>query len=115
MGKEVDNWLTNTLFLDFPNFRKSVIVKTKDYEVENTSKVEEIIKISLNIKEIENLYLSEEINYVDRMSHIFNEKWQSISQGDEEISETLKFHQDGTKKEMSRVLSRNKYATEASK
>ena len=89
-------------FLNFPNFRKSVIVKTKDYEVENSSRGEDIIKIALNIKEIENMYLNEERNYVDRMSIIFNEKWQSISLGDEVISETIKFHQDDTKKQMSK-------------
>ena len=42
------------------NFRKSVIVKRNDYEVEENFREEEIMKIFLNIKEIENMYLSEE-------------------------------------------------------
>ena len=79
-----------------------MIVKRNDYEVEENFKEEDILKIVLNIKDIENMYLSEEKNYVDRMSHIFNEKWQSISLGDEAISETIKFHQDDSKKQMSK-------------
>jgi hypothetical protein len=79
-----------------------LIVKTKDYEVENNSRADEIIKIALNINDIENMFFSEEKNYVDRLSLIFNEKWQSISLGDEVISETIKFHQDDTKKQMSK-------------
>ena len=79
-----------------------MIVKTKDYEVEYNSRGDEIIKIALNIYDIENMFFSEEKNYVDRLSLIFNEKWQSISLGDEVISETIKFHQDDTKKQMSK-------------
>jgi hypothetical protein len=79
-----------------------VIVKTQDYEVENNSRGDEIIKIALNIYDIENMFFSEEKNYVDRLSLVFNEKRQSISLGDEVISETIKFHQDDTKKQMSK-------------
>ena len=48
-----------------------MIVKRKNYEVEDNFREEEIIKIVLNIKEIENMYLSEEKNYVKQMSTIF--------------------------------------------
>jgi hypothetical protein len=73
-----------------------VIVKRNDYEVEGNFKEEEIMKIVLNIKDIEIMYLSEEKNYVNRMSTIFNEGWQSISVGDELISEIIEVHQDHT-------------------
>ena len=85
----------------FSNCRKFVIVKRKNYEVEDNFREEEIIKIVLNIKEIENMYLSEEKNYVKQMLTI-NEGWQSISLGDELISETIKVHQDDTWKTMSK-------------
>ena len=75
-----------------------MIVKTRDYEVENSSRGDEIIKIALNIIEIDNMYLSEEKNYVKQMLTI-NEGWQSISLGDELISETIKVHQDDTWKQ----------------
>ena len=46
------------------------------------------------------MYLSEKKNYVNQMSTIFNEKWQSISVGDEVISEIIEVHQDDTGKTM---------------
>ena len=48
------------------------------------------------------MYLSEEKNYVNRMSTIFNEGWQSISVGDEVISEIIEVHQDYTGKTLSK-------------
>jgi hypothetical protein len=60
------------------------------------------MKIVLNIKDIENMYLSEEKNYVNRMSTIFNEGWQSISVGDELIYEIIEVHQDDTGKDLSK-------------
>ena len=48
------------------------------------------------------MYLSEEKNYVNRLSTIFNEGWQSISVGDEVISKIIEVHQDYTGKTLSK-------------
>ena len=99
------------------HFRKSVIVRRKDYDTksqknicksdysfDNNHKGEEIITIAFNIREIENMYLREEKNYMDKIRNTFNETWQGVSLGEKVISETIELCKDEKKQQMSKEL-----------
>ena len=81
------------LYNFIPFFRKSVIVSTKN--VQSQTKQEEFMIIAINIKEIENMYASEEQNYVGKLSYMFNETWQEVCLGENFISRTVDLHKDG--------------------
>ena len=68
------------------------------------NETEEIINFALCICDIENMYLSEEENYVKKMTNMSSWNWQEISLGEKSISETIDLWKYVSKKEMSKDL-----------
>ena len=81
-----------------------MIVEREDYELKHLGKTEEVITIALNIHDIENIYMKEEENYVEKMTNMFVNNWQEVCLGEKVVSETIDLCKDDTKQQMSKEL-----------
>ena len=77
-------------------FRQSVIIKRSAYETRQEQQEQEVISISLNIKQLEDRFLQEEENYVLNLHEKFQNAWNEISLGETIISQTAAFFNTGS-------------------
>ena len=66
----------------------------KDLEDAEQEEKEQTLLLSLTVKELENMYTTEETNYVQHMTNNFYKNWKSINLGSNYISWVISFLQN---------------------